>query len=149
MVRYSVVDIDSEKTARAYGYEFHCSPKHSMNIARAIKGMKLSEAKSYLKDIIALKRPVPFTIHKRKVSHRKGIGPGAYPRRAAKYILRLLENVENNAEYKGMDPENMVISHISAYYGREIEGMIFRAHGRTTESNEQTTNIEIIIEEVE
>lgn len=149
MPEYSVKDVDPEKTAKAYGYELHCSPKHSMNLARVLRGMKLLDAKKYLEEVIALKRPVPFTTHKKKMSHRKGIGPGCYPKKAAQHLLKILENAENNAEYKGLDPENMVISHIAAYHGREIEGFMPRAHGRATEKNEQTTNVEIILEEVE
>jgi len=33
MRRYSIKDLNPEKTAKAYGYELRCSPKHSMNIA--------------------------------------------------------------------------------------------------------------------
>lgn len=149
MRRYSVNDLDDEKTAKAYGYELNCSPKHSMNIARAIKGMKVPDAKRYLEEVIKMRRAVPFLIHRRKIKHRKGMCSGAYPQKAARFILRVLENAENNAEYKGMDPSNMIISHISAYKGREIEGIMPRAYGRATKKNEQTTNIEIVLREVD
>ncbi|HEB37067.1 MAG TPA: 50S ribosomal protein L22 [Thermoplasmatales archaeon] len=149
MPKYSIGQTDPEKTARAYGYELHCSPKDSINIAHALRGMRLIDAKKYLEDVIALKRAVPFRTHKKKVSHRKGMGPGRYPRKAAKYILDVLKNAENNAEYKGLSPEDMVITHIAAYKGREIEGIMPRAYGRATQKNEQTTNIEVVIEEVE
>ncbi|HDD72477.1 MAG TPA: 50S ribosomal protein L22 [Candidatus Aenigmarchaeota archaeon] len=148
MPKYSVENIDPEKTARAYGYELQCSPKHSVNLARALKGMRLPDAKKYLEDVIALKRAVPFVVHKKKVSHRHGMGPGRFPKKAAQHMLIVLKNAENNAEYKGLDPENMVISHISAYRGREIKGFMPRAHGRATDNNEQTTDIEIVLEEV-
>ena len=64
-------------------------------------------------------------------------------------MLKVLENAENNAEYKGFDPENMKIAHISAYGGRVIRGIMPRAQGRATDKNTKTTNIEIIIEEVD
>jgi len=83
------------------------------------------------------------------VAHKKGIGPGRYPEKAARYMLKTLENAENNAEYKGFDAENMKISHISAYGGRVLKGMMPRAQGRATDKNKITTNIEIILEEVE
>ena len=149
MRRYSVKDLNPEKTAKAFGYELRCSPKHSMNIARAIKGMRVPDAKKYLEEVIKMKRAVPFFIHRRKMGHRRGMCSGAYPQKAARFILRVLENAENNAEYKGLDPNNMIISHISAYKGREIEGIMPRAYGRATQKNEQTTNIEIVLEEVE
>ena len=149
MRRYSVKDLNPEKTAKAYGYELRCSPKHSMNIARAIKGMRVPDAKKYLEEVIKMKRAVPFFTHRRKMGHRRGMCSGAYPQKAARFILRVLENAENNAEYKGLDPNNMIVSHISAYKGRKIEGIMPRAYGRATQKNEQTTNIEIVLEEVE
>jgi large subunit ribosomal protein L22 len=148
MQRYST-ELDPDKTAKAYGYELHCSPKDSKNIARALRGMKVEVAKNYLEEVIALKRAVPAVFHKRKVSHQKATGPGSFPQKAASYLLKILKNAENNAEYKGFDVENMRIKHMSAYRGRTIRGFMPRAQGRATDKNKMTTNIEIIIEEVE
>jgi large subunit ribosomal protein L22 len=147
-MKYST-DIDPDKTAKAYGYELHCSRKDSTNLAYAIKGMKTEDAKKYLQEIIDMKRPIPAVFHNRKRAHQKSIGPGSYPKKAAKYMLKTLENAENNAEYKGFDPENMKIAHISTYGGRIVRGIMPRAHGRATDKNTKTTNIEIILEEVE
>jgi large subunit ribosomal protein L22 len=147
-MRYSS-DVDPDKTAKAYGYELHCSKKDSLNLARAIRGMKIEDAKNYLQEIADMKKPLPAIFHNKKRAHQKSIGPGSYPQKAAKYMLKTLKNAENNAEYKGFDVENMKISHISAYGGRVIEGIMPRAHGRATAKNRKTTNIEIIIEEVE
>ena len=147
-MKYST-KVDSDKTAKAYGYELHCSQKDSMNLARAIRGMKTEDAKKYLQEIIDMKRPLPAVFHNGKRAHQKGIGPGSFPQKAARYMLKTLENAENNAEYKGFDVENMKITSISAYRGRTIRGIMPRAHGRATDKNETTSNIEIIIEEVE
>lgn len=147
-MKYST-DIEPDKTAKAYGYELHCSKKDSENLARGIRGMTIEDAKKFLKDIIEMKRALPTIYHKKKRAHKKGIGPGSYPQKAARYMLKTLENAENNAEYKGFDPENMKISHISTYGGRIIKGIMPRSHGRATDKNTKTTNIEIIIEEVE
>jgi len=142
-------DLDPDKTARAYGYELHCSRKDSLNLAYAIRGKKTEDAKKFLQEIIDMKRPLPAIYHNKKRAHQKGIGPGSFPQKAAKYMLKTLENAENNAEYKGFDVENMKIAHISAYGGRVTRGMMPRAHGRATDKHTLTTNIEIIIEEVE
>jgi len=147
-MKYST-ESDPDKTAKAYGYELHCSRKDAQNLAYAIKGMKTEDAKKYLQSIIDMKQPIPTVFHKRKRAHKKGMGPGSYPVRAARYMLKTLENAENNAEYKGFDPENMKITHISAYGGRVIRGIMPRAHGRATDKNTRTTDIEIILEEVE
>ncbi len=147
-MKYST-NVDPDKTAKAYGYELHCSRKDSMNLANAIKGMKTENAKKYLQEIIDMKRPLPAVFHNKKRAHQKSIGPGSYPQKAARYVLKTLENAENNAEYKGFDVENMKISHISTYGGRIIKGSMPRAHGRATNKHRKTTNVEIIIEEVE
>ena len=143
------IEKDPDKSAKAYGRELQCSPRHSQNIARTLRGMKVLDAKNLLEDVIALKHPIEFKTRKRKMGHKKGMGAGAYPEKASRYILQVINDAENNAEYKGLDPENMVISHISAYKGREIKGMMPRAQGRATDKNEQTTNLEVIIEEIE
>jgi len=111
--------------------------------------MDLPKAKKYLEKVAALKQPVPAVYHKRKVKHQRGTGPSSFPQKAAQYMLKILENAENNAEYKGFDTENMKIVHICTYQGRTIQGMMPRAHGRGTDKNEMTTDVEIILEEVE
>lgn len=147
-MKYSL-ELDPEKSAKAYGRELHCSPKHCENIARAIKGMMVKEAKQYLQDVINFKRAIPFKTHNTERAHKKGMGPGAYPQKACKLILKVIENAENNAEYKGLDPENMYIAHISTYRGRIIKSYMPRAFGRATAWHERTTNVEIIIAEKE
>jgi len=142
-------EINTEKSAKAYGFELHCSPKDSMNLAYALRGLTLEEGKKYLEAVIALKQAVPAVYHKQKVHHQKGTGPASFPEKAARYMLKVLENAENNAEYKGFTPETMRIAHISAYQGRVIKAIMPRAHGRGTDSNETTTDVEIILEEVE
>lgn len=142
-------EINPEKSAKAFGFEMHCSPKDCMNLAYALRGITLEEGKKYLEGVIALKQPVPAVYHKRKIHHQKGAGPASFPEKAARYMLEVLKNAENNAEYKGFTPETMKISHISAYQGRVIHAIMPRAHGRGTDSNETTTDIEIILEEVE
>ena len=148
MRKYST-ELDPDKTAKAFGYELHCSIKDMKNLAYAIRDMKLEDAKKYLQEIIGKERALPAVYHKGKVSHQKATGPASFPQKAAKYMLKTVVNAENNAEYKGFDIENMKIKHISAYKGRTIKGIIPRAQGRATDKNKITSNIEIIIEEVE
>ena len=39
---------DEAKTAKVYGRTLRISPKHSVEISNAIRGMKVEEAKEYL-----------------------------------------------------------------------------------------------------
>lgn len=149
-IKYSVT-FDEKDTAKAIGYELRISPRKSMELCREIKGMFVKDAKEYINDVIKLKRAVPFKRYKRDVPHRKGKGimAGRYPKNAAKEILKTIENAESNADYKGLDTENLAIAHISAQRGRKTKGTMPRAFGRATAKEKNTTNIEVILREIE
>jgi len=150
MVGYSI-EADPETTAKAIGKELHISPKHCIEICNLIRGKTLTDAKRYLEEVIQLKRPVPFRRHKRYVAHKrgKGFGAGRYPVNSSAAILRILEDAEHNAEYKGLDPEIMRVAHISSSLGRVYQGYRPRARGRSSAWNTETVHIEVILEEME
>jgi large subunit ribosomal protein L22 len=140
-----------ENVARAKANELPVSPKHSIEIARFIKSMTTVEAKAYLTDVVALKKAIPFKRFKRNVAHKRGLvkwSAGRYPVKAAEAYLTLLASVEKNAEYVGLDTENLRISHVAANAGRGFKGFFPRAMGRATPKRRETVNIEIIVTEV-
>jgi large subunit ribosomal protein L22 len=105
--------------------------------------MKLESAKSYLRDIIELKRAVPFKRYRRDTGHKKGkIAAGKYPQKVAKSILSVLENAEANADFKGLDTKKLVVKHIASHKGRVT---VHRRKGLPY--NCPTTNIEVILGE--
>lgn len=141
------IPIDPEKTARALGRDLPISRKKSVELCRELRGMRVDEAKEYLEAIIKKKRAVPFRRYTSGAGHKKGhIGPGRYPVKAAKYILELLESAESNADYNGMDTDELIIKHIAAHPGRVYKGFMPRAHGRSTPWDKKTTTIEIVLE---
>jgi len=143
-------ELDATRTARAYGKEYRISPKHATEIARELRGMKLSAAKSFLELVIDKKKAVPFKKYNKKVGHKRGLvgwDAGRYPVKASMHILKLLEEVQANAEYKGLDVDKLRIIHASSYKGRVIPGWIPRAYGRGSPYNHVLTNVEIIVEE--
>ncbi|HID28137.1 MAG TPA: 50S ribosomal protein L22 [Methanosarcinales archaeon] len=147
-VKYSI-ESDKDTSSRSMGYELHISPKHAREISNAIKGMGTSEARKYLEEVIALKRAIPFKRYNRNVGHRRGLkkwDAGRYPQKAASFFLKILTNAESNAEYKGLDPENMRITHVATKKGRVIRGIMPRAMGRATAKNTETVTIEMILE---
>ena len=138
------------KTARAMAKSLKVSPKHCVEISNAIRGMNVAKAKTYLQDVIDMKKSVPFKRHNKKVGHRKGQKgwpSGRYPVKAATQVLKVLENAEANAEYKGMDTEKLYIEHISSHRGIVMQGAIPRAFGRVTPFNTPTTHIQIVLQE--
>ena len=88
----------------------------------------------------------------KKVGHRHGLEhgfAGRYPVNAATQILRVLEGAEANAEYKGLDMENLRIVHASAYPGMKIKRFIPRAFGRSSPKNKTLSHVELVLEEME
>jgi len=132
------------------GYTQKTDPETtSKAIGKELMGMKVDDAKKYLKDVADLKQAVPYTRFKMQLSPKPGIGPGRYPKKAALAILRVLESAQSNAEYKGLEADNMRVRIAAASRGRIEKAYMPRAQGRSTPWNEQTTNIEIILEEIE
>ncbi|HEY9245849.1 MAG TPA: 50S ribosomal protein L22 [Candidatus Methanoperedens sp.] len=144
-LNYSI-EPDPEKTSKAIGKELHISRKHAHEISSAIKGMKLSDAREFLEDVAELKRAVPFKRYKRNIPHRRGMCTGRYPQKAAREFLKVLKNVESNATYKGLDTENMKLTHIATKTGHTFMGSFPRAQGRATPKHHETVSVEMIME---
>jgi len=148
-IKYSYQPADETKAAKAMGYEMPISFKHAVEICRELRGKKIEEAKRILEDVIALRRPIPFKKYKKKVAHKSGLHKwyaGRYPQKAARYILKVLKNLEANAEYKGLDIDKLVIVHAQAKKGRVIKRYMPRAFGRATPKFQQLTTVEFVAE---
>lgn len=147
MKGYSIAEIP-ERTAIARAKEVDISLKDAVNIAHHIRGMSLERAKDKLEEVIAKKAAIPYFRYLDSVSHRKGMGPGRYPVRAAKAFLDLLNNAEANAEFKSLDTDSLVIIHLSASKGRMIKKYTPKAYGRAGAFFRDLINIDIVVEEV-
>ncbi len=148
-VNYAYRPEDETKAAKAMGYEMPISFKHAVEICRELRGKKIEDAKRFLEEVVEMKRAVPFRRHKKKVAHRRGLEKwyaGRYPQKAAKYILKVLRNLEANAEYKGLDLDNLVIVHAQAKKGRVLQRYMPRAFGRATPRFQQLTTVEFVAE---
>jgi large subunit ribosomal protein L22 len=133
------------------GMELHISPKAAREICRTLRGMRANLARTYLEDVIALRRAVPFKRYRRNVGHRHGLvkaDAGRYPEKAAKAVLVVLENALANAEYKGLEADKMRIYHAGTLKGRTIRGWMPRAMGRATPKNTETVSVEMVLTEV-
>lgn len=141
-------EADPDTTSRALGKEIPISPKFSREVCQMIKGKKVNVALKMLEEVTVLKRPVPIKRYNTGVAHKQGVGPGRFPVKAAKAIIRVIESAKQNAEYKGLDADNMRIKVVAASLGRTIPGFMPRAYGRSTPWDQQTVNIEVILEEM-
>lgn len=143
------LQVDEETTAKAYGRELPISPKKAREACRVLRGRSLEEAREILEGIIEKRRAVPYRRYKTMVAHRPGLGPGGYPVKVARHLLKLLESAQQNAEYKGLDPDVMVIQHIVAYRGTITKTYRPRAYGRSSPWFKESTNVEVILREAE
>jgi len=148
--KYSVEGLDPDKTAIASARDLKVSPKASREICRFIRGMELAKAKETLHQVIDLKKPVPFFRHDKKIPHRGGVqgfDSGRFPVKAAGEILKLLNAVEANAEFKGLYADRLRIRHIATQRARVLRDYIPRAFGRSSPFNDHLTHVEVAVEE--
>jgi len=138
-----------ETMARAFGRDLPLAWKKSIELARQLRGRTVDSAREYLERVIALKQAVPMRTYNRWVAHKAGTGPARYPVKAAKAFLQILESAVANAEFTGKeDPDTMVIRVINAHKGAASKGYRPRAYGRSSQWNQDTVNLEIVLEEV-
>ena len=142
---YSVKELDEARTVRASLREIDVSPKWSREVCRAIVGLTLPEARKLMEDVIAIRRMIPYRRYKKnRAHHSQTKGAGGYPVKVARHMLKLLESLEANADFKGLDPDEVVIVHAAAHKARKIRKFIPRAFGRATPYDKQLVHIEVI-----
>lgn len=127
------------------------SHKHAREIAIALRGMSIERTRVFLEDVIARKIAVPFRRHNNEVAHRSniqdGFFAGRFPQKTAKEILKLLDNLESNAEYKGMDLERLRIVSAVVHKGTKLERFTPRAMGRTSPKFDTLVHVELVAQE--
>ena len=148
--KISVQTLDPSKTAVATGRDLRISYKNTVEVCKSIKGKKVEEAKRILEDVVSLKRPIPFKRYNKKVAHRKGLqgwSSGRWPVKVAKEMLKILNEAEANAMYKGLDTERLRVAYAITHKATKIKKYIPRAFGRSSPYFQQLVHIEIILEE--
>lgn len=147
---YSFQNYDKTRHVRAALREKTISHKHAREIAVAIKGLSIESARNYLQSVINLERAVPFRRYNNEVGHKSdtGVMAGRYPKKAATEFVRLLDNLESNAEYRGMDLDRLKIINATVHKGRKIERFIPRAQGRATPKIDILTHVELVAQEI-
>ena len=147
---YAFQNYDSTRHVRASMREKKISHKHAREIAVAIKGLTIEKARDYLQSVIVHKRSIPFRRFKNQVGHRTdpGVMSGRYPEKAVTEALKLLDNLESNAEYKGMDLDRLKIINTTVHKGRLLKRFIPRAMGRSSAKNNALIHVEIVAQEV-
>jgi len=145
---YSITGLDPDRTVKCSGRQLRISPKASVEICRTIRGMKLSDAKTLLERVIEKKQAIAYRHYKKEVPHRRQLAEpfyaGRFPQKAAGHILRLLDELEANAEYRNLDTERLKIIHAAAQRANKIPRRNPRAFGRSDLLQATTTHIELV-----
>ena len=147
---YSFQNYDSTRHVRASMREKKISHKHAREVTVSIKGLSIEKARDLLQRGITKENSIPFRRYKNQVGHRSdpGVMSGRYPEKAATEVLKLLDNLESNAEYKGMDIDRLKIINATMHKGVSIKRFIPRAQGRATAKNDIMTHVEIVAREM-
>jgi large subunit ribosomal protein L22 len=140
--KYAVQGINEEHSAKARGNYLPVSARFCVEICSFIRKKNLQKAKELMALTIEKKAPIPFKRFVLDLPHRKGMRSGRYPVLACKAILQLLESVEANAQFKGLNTSNLVITHILANKASRPW-----KYGRHSRRRSKRTNVEIIVVE--
>lgn len=126
---------DKEKMARAVLRAASISLKQSIEICNFVRKKRINDARNMLEDVIKEKRAVPFRRFTNGAGHKKKLGPGKYPKKAAAEFIKLFKVIEANAQNKGLSASDLVIEHICAnkaatqlHYGRKRRRKMKRTH---------------------
>jgi len=106
--------------ATAKSVNLPISTKQSVEIASFIRMKLLHKAKMLLQEVVEHKKAVPYKRYNRDTGHKPGkIAAGRYPEKAISHFLQLLNTVGANAEDKGLDSKNLIITEVKANKGTQ------------------------------
>lgn len=136
--------LDPDSSVKASLREVDLSPKWSREVCAAIRGLRLQDARRLLEDVVAKRRMIPYRRYRKlRGHHSQTRGPGGYPVKVAKSLLKLLDTLEANAEFKGLDTDRLVLVHAEVHRARVIKKFFPRAFGRASPHNRALVHIEV------
>jgi len=114
--------IESPKTARAFASNQGISLKFATEMCREIRNKKIEKAEAMIQRILEKKDFLPLRVYRKKTAHRRGesksgVKSGRYPEKVCNAFLNILNSVKANADFKGLDAENLLIVHAFASQG--------------------------------
>jgi len=148
--KYAFQNFDATKHVRSSLREKDISHKHAREVAVAIKGLSIERARDYLQAVITKQRAIAFRRYNNQVGHRSdpGMMSGRYPQKTVKEFIKVLDNLESNAEYKGMDLDRLRIVNATVHKGTIVKRFTPRAMGRASPKNNVLTHVELVAQEV-
>ena len=131
-----------EVMAGAKGEDLSISFKQSVEVCKVIRNKNYDAAEKFLMRVIKMEDAVPYKKFNRGgVGHRKGnMGPGRYPIKTSKEILRILKSAYSNADDKEIEKEDIKVFSAVAQKGSKT-----MKNGRFSSRIAKRTQIEIIL----
>ncbi|MBS3169090.1 50S ribosomal protein L22 [Candidatus Woesearchaeota archaeon] len=133
--------LGKEHQASARSLSIPVSTKHSIEIAKAVRYKTTTYAKKFLEDVVALKRAVEFKTYGHNVGHKAGMAAGRFPQKAAQQFLKLLHSVEANAQFRGLNVDDLKIVKLTANLASIPSG------GGRQRHKTKRTHLEIVVKE--
>ncbi|KAL6757296.1 ribosomal protein L17 component of cytosolic 80S ribosome and 60S large subunit [Haematococcus lacustris] len=156
MGKYAQEHSNASKSAKARGSHLRVHFKNTREAAFALRKLDLTKAKKFLEDVLDHKRAVPFRrfnggVGRCAQSKNSGApaGQARWPVKSAEFLLNLLKNAESNAEVKGLDVDNLFISHIQVNRAMRQRRRTYRAHGRINPYMSSPCHVELTLAEKE
>ena len=152
MKNYSRQPAVSAKSCSACGDDLRVHYKNTFEAAAAIRGMSLKGAQSYLEEVLEHKRCIPFRRHTGHVGRATqakefGLTQGRWPEKSVRILIGLLQNLEANAEVKGLEVDNLYLWHVQVNRAAKGRRRTYRAHGRIGPYLSSNCHVEIICTE--
>lgn len=145
---YSFEKYDKSRHVRSALRDKSISHKHSREIALAIKGKSIEKAREFLEDVKSKNIAVPYRRYNNEVAHRAniqdGFCAGRFPYKATSEFLKLLDNLESNAEYKGMDLDRLKIVSVVVHKATKLKRFTPRAMGRASPKYDTLVHVEMV-----
>jgi len=120
MTKYSFQGYDGKVMAKVVGRNLQISAKKSYEVANFIRGKKVDRAVNELQLVVDQKLAIPYRRYGMNTSHKRGIGPGKYPRNVSVAIAVLLSSLKSVAKEKGLNEKNLTIIHAAAHRSSRI-----------------------------
>jgi len=136
-----------ENEARALLLNCPVSRKFGNELAKCIRNKTYPKAMAYIEAIMEKKRYLPLARFNDDVGHRPGmegnVKSGRYPIKLAGYFKKALELAKNNAENKGLDGDDLLISGCVVNTG--VRRVSIQPGGRRRMRRTKSAHIEVLL----
>jgi len=150
--KYYLDEGNSGKSAKAIATNRPVSLKYSTELCRELKGKSIDSAQNFLGRIMKKSDHLPLRKYNAKMGHRRGESKsftksGRYPLRTAKVFSDLLNSVKANADYKGLNADNLIIKGMFASQGFSRASMQPQGRIAGKRREKKSTHLEIVVVE--